>query len=216
MTPKIVDRDEKRLAIALTALGLFAEHGFEATSISAIADAAGVGKGTIYEYFSSKEELTVAAAAAWVGSVERQVRPLLSTSGDPPARLRALLGATTSAFLENPRVITLFLEISLLFLKNDALRERFHLIREVSGPVRAAIIEILREGAESGTFKPEAARDAERIAINLVAFVDGIGMHHVVTPGFIDLAAQVDFHLDGLLAGLLAPPQAAAEERMIP
>ena len=64
MSPKIVDRDLRRREIAMAALEVFAEHGFEATSISQIAAAAGVGKGTIYLYFATKAELTVEAAHA--------------------------------------------------------------------------------------------------------------------------------------------------------
>lgn len=39
------------------AFGLIARNGFEATSIAAIAAEAGVSKGLLYNYFSSKEEL---------------------------------------------------------------------------------------------------------------------------------------------------------------
>ncbi len=47
----------KRELILDTALGLFVENGYIDTKIIDIANAAGIGKGTIYEYFSSKEAL---------------------------------------------------------------------------------------------------------------------------------------------------------------
>jgi len=40
-----------------TTLKLLSEHGFHGTPISLIAQSAGVGAGTIYRYFSNKEEL---------------------------------------------------------------------------------------------------------------------------------------------------------------
>ena len=45
---------------------LFAEHGVEATSVAAIAAAAGVAKGSFYRYFASREELMAALKARFI------------------------------------------------------------------------------------------------------------------------------------------------------
>jgi len=48
---------DKREAIAKAALELIAEHGFHGAPMTMIADKAGVGAGTIYRYFESKDVL---------------------------------------------------------------------------------------------------------------------------------------------------------------
>src|SRR3954447_356937 len=48
-----------RKVIFETAIRLFAERGFESPTIEEIAAAAGTGKGTVYNYFSTKEEILV-------------------------------------------------------------------------------------------------------------------------------------------------------------
>jgi AcrR family transcriptional regulator len=48
---------DKREAIMAAALALFVERGFFGTAVPEIADRAGVGAGTIYRYFESKEAL---------------------------------------------------------------------------------------------------------------------------------------------------------------
>src|SRR4051812_31840826 len=48
---------DKREAITTAALELFVERGFYGTAVPEIADRAGVGAGTIYRYFESKEAL---------------------------------------------------------------------------------------------------------------------------------------------------------------
>lgn len=48
---------DKREAILAAALSLFVERGFYGTAVPEIADRAGVGAGTIYRYFPSKEAL---------------------------------------------------------------------------------------------------------------------------------------------------------------
>ncbi len=48
---------DKREAITAAALELFVDRGFYGTAVPEIADKAGVGAGTIYRYFESKEAL---------------------------------------------------------------------------------------------------------------------------------------------------------------
>lgn len=55
--PIIVDKAQKRKDIALSSKAVILQNGIQNLTISAIAQAAGIGKGTFYEYFSSKEEL---------------------------------------------------------------------------------------------------------------------------------------------------------------
>lgn len=53
----IVDKVQKKRDIALSCRKLFVENGINSLTISQIAKIAGVGKGTIYEYFKNKEEI---------------------------------------------------------------------------------------------------------------------------------------------------------------
>jgi len=53
----IVNKEEKRRNIALSCRELLLEHGIDNLTISQIAETAGVGKGTIYEYFDNKEDI---------------------------------------------------------------------------------------------------------------------------------------------------------------
>lgn len=56
---RIIDKEKKKREIALAALPVFAEEGFSSVSVARIAKAAGVGKGTIYLYFASKDEVVL-------------------------------------------------------------------------------------------------------------------------------------------------------------
>lgn len=50
-------REQKCTEIIKAAIRVFSEHGFDGAKMEYIAKEAGVGKGTIYEYFESKERL---------------------------------------------------------------------------------------------------------------------------------------------------------------
>lgn len=47
----------RREAIAAAAMGLFAEHGFDAVTVAQVAAAAGVAEKTVFNYFPTKAEL---------------------------------------------------------------------------------------------------------------------------------------------------------------
>jgi AcrR family transcriptional regulator len=53
-------RTQKRAAIIAAALELFANKGYHSTSISSIAEQAGISKGLIYNYFDSKKSILLA------------------------------------------------------------------------------------------------------------------------------------------------------------
>jgi AcrR family transcriptional regulator len=48
---RVVDRDAKRLQLVAAAAACFANSGYDGTSMNDVAVAAGVSKGTLYDYF---------------------------------------------------------------------------------------------------------------------------------------------------------------------
>lgn len=53
----IIDKNEKRKQIAFSCKELLFQNGIKNITVSQIAAEAGIGKGTVYEYFSSKDEI---------------------------------------------------------------------------------------------------------------------------------------------------------------
>lgn len=51
---------DTRIRILESAVALFGEHGIDAVTVEEIAEAAGVGKGTVYNYFGAKDDIVVA------------------------------------------------------------------------------------------------------------------------------------------------------------
>ena len=66
-----LNKETKKRDIAIAAMSVFADRGFEAASMNQVAKEAGIGKGTIYEYYPSKEELIATAIRIWMeGMIE--------------------------------------------------------------------------------------------------------------------------------------------------
>ncbi len=81
-----VDRDSRREQLLEAAATVFARKGYHATRIAEIAQAAGVAKGTVYEYFATKEEIFYALLDSWLGRFERELSERLVGIADPLQR----------------------------------------------------------------------------------------------------------------------------------
>ncbi|WP_319641564.1 TetR/AcrR family transcriptional regulator [Methanovulcanius yangii] len=71
--------EEKRKALMEAAIDLFSTQGFHATPTKQISDRAGVSAGTLFRYFSTKEELIdslhTSITAALADAVDEAIRP---------------------------------------------------------------------------------------------------------------------------------------------
>lgn len=68
---------------------LFAEHGYEATSLDLIQRQAGLSRGALYHHFPGKRALFAATLDAVEADVAATLAERAGTKGDPLARLRA-------------------------------------------------------------------------------------------------------------------------------
>ncbi|MFH8434026.1 TetR family transcriptional regulator [Streptomyces sp. NPDC018007] len=83
--------EQTRTLILETALRLFAERGYDRTTMRAIAQEAGVSVGNAYYYFSSKEHLVQGFYDRIAGEHATAVRPVLEGDRDLTARIRGVL-----------------------------------------------------------------------------------------------------------------------------
>jgi AcrR family transcriptional regulator len=85
--------EQTRAAITEAALKLFRENGYEATTMRAIAQEAGVSTGNAYYYFGSKEELVQQFYAHTHADHVAASRTILAAESEFAARLRGTLRA---------------------------------------------------------------------------------------------------------------------------
>lgn len=111
-------RAETRERIFRAALGLFGEDGFQATTVEDITEAADVGKGTFFNYFSNKEDVlsalaevqldkyahAIQAAESGALSPRQALRLLWLRLPEEPGRSQALVRSLMVVFLSSPHV----------------------------------------------------------------------------------------------------------------
>jgi len=111
--PKDVLLPERRTEEILDAAAkLFAEHGYRNTDMEYVAQALKIAKGTVYRYFSSKEELFLAAADRGMRRAGEFVDASIDRHGStsPLDRMAHAVRAYLTFFREHPQFVELFIQ----------------------------------------------------------------------------------------------------------
>lgn len=82
---------ETRLSLMEAALRLFGENGYDATTVKDITDAAGVAKGTFFNYFETKEAILPAIAAHRLEQLDAVLTSREEAPASPVARIKLAL-----------------------------------------------------------------------------------------------------------------------------
>jgi len=99
----------KRERIIAAAAKLFGEKGYHDTTTAEIAESAGVAAGTIYIYFSSKEELLVAVFEEFLGKHMERLREGVDAEPTPEKKIVRLLALGLELMYTNPDSARIFL-----------------------------------------------------------------------------------------------------------
>lgn len=97
-----LDRAEQ---IRKAALSVFARRGFHEATVSEVASEAGIAKGTIYLYFSSKEEILIAILRRYIDGMLDFVDGLLDSSLSVPEILGAFVRRQTELLRDEPDLV---------------------------------------------------------------------------------------------------------------
>lgn len=100
----------KRADILSCAARVFAANGFPGTDVQAVADAAGVAKGTLYLYFPSKEEMFLAAVDHGIQDLRNYIDACVADITDPLQRIGTAIHAYLRFFKEHPELVELLIQ----------------------------------------------------------------------------------------------------------
>ncbi|MGW1681351.1 TetR/AcrR family transcriptional regulator [Saccharopolyspora sp. NPDC002376] len=133
---------------------LFAEQGYELTSVQQIVDAAGVTKGAMYHYFGSKDDLLYEIYARVLRVQHARMESAADSDSPVQERLHAVAAdvvATTAANLDDTKIF--FRSMHLLHADKQA---------EVRGERRRyheRVCELIEEGQRDGVFRTDKSPD---------------------------------------------------------
>ena len=191
--------------ILVAAESLFAEHGFDAVSMSAIGEAAGVSKANVFHHFTSKNELYVAVLRNACKAAVQHLDDLSRNEAPLTERLPQFARAHLENLLEHGQVARLMLRE----LLSDNPRQGQELAEKVYGEKFSRFVAILRAGQQAGELRADidpAMVATMLIGANVFFFESRDVLRHFPDVTFTQDTKRYSTMLaDILLHGILPP-----------
>lgn len=201
ISPKIVDKDERRAEILLSATRVFARRGYDATRIEDVALEAGIAKGTVYIYFESREEILLSAFEEFEKEVLADVREALGTGEPALIRLRSIVSALLSSMEAEPDLARVVLDFwaAGTFEETKVGTEPGIDFGRIYAEYREMLGGLLDEAKREGSVRSDVPDEAPAV---IVGTIEGILLQWIVAPDAVLLERMAEPILDVLLDGL--------------
>jgi len=143
-------KESTRARIINSAKRLFADQGYQKTTILDISKQAGLSEAALYEYFQGKEDLLLTIPGLWVSELLKDVDEQLFGVKGATNRLRKYLWWYLHRIEQAPldaKIVYLFLKTHSNFMTTEVFSnvKKFY----------ARLLDIFEEGRQSGEFRPD-------------------------------------------------------------
>ena len=187
----IVDKVQKRKDIALSCTALFIEHGIKDLTISKVAKTAGVGKGTIYDYFENKEDIVFEIVNILMHEHNEIKKKRLSTATSTKEKIKLFFGFFYEE--QDTELRTLYKEfISISLVSPNEKMIDFQ--TECFESYYQWFEQILQEGIDKG----EIISESLHFAKGLFATAEGLFIASIATRAIPDIQKELDLYIDTL------------------
>lgn len=213
MCARVVDKKEKKDQIITAAVREFAKKGFAKTTINDIAEAAGIGKGTVYEYFKNKEEIINSAFAYFMHSMQFDIQAILIAETNAKEKIEQTLDLFSD--MNNWSTVE-FIELMFDFWAEGIKSQdsRGGLLKDMDKfyhSYREIFADIIVQGMSEGIFKKNI--NPGYVAAVIIGALDGLILQWVLDKANVDFAQAVKTIKSLLLKGILLPtPGETAQE----
>jgi len=168
---------DKRIQIINAAIEVFAKQGLEKGKIADIAIVAGIGKGTVYEYFKSKDEIFKAIEEMFIYQSTKQLKVLSESNKTPTEKLEEILHYSINMHLEMGDVALIIAELWAQHGRGQLHGQKESVFADMYNDFFDIVIDVLSDGVRSGNFRE---MNKEGNAALLLAFIDGIIWQSVI------------------------------------
>lgn len=168
---------DKKSLIIQAAIKIFARDGLVKGKIADIAEEADIGKGTVYEYFRSKEEIFQAIEQMMYSGFTAEFEAIKSSDLSPSAKIRQIMISGLDVFVNMGEAMLIITE-----LWAQTMRGHYHgsspsQVQDFYEQYKNEVESILEDGIRAGEIR---TMNKQGVATLLLAFLDGLGLQFMV------------------------------------
>jgi len=192
-------KEQSTNAILSAAAQVLSQYGYAGTTISRVAEAAGVSRGLLHYHFKNKEELLVKVLQVNMEKNVEMANTVLSNCTSAESFTDSLIAAIKSLFEKNPEYLNLFLEGLVTARYSDLVRRELgNLYRSFRESLEDGLSEMEKTGIISPTIPPDG------LAALITGMLDGLGIQLVTVSGLAKDEENWNYLRKGLLVLLTA------------
>ena len=139
--------DARRREVVATAARLFAERGYDGTSMSELTEATGLAAGGLYHYIEGKDDLLIAICDELLEPLLERAREIVAAGSPPVEHLRELVGAWVAHVVEHRDHMLVFTQ-ERQAIENEA---RWRRVRSQRRAFEKILDEVLARGEADGS-----------------------------------------------------------------
>lgn len=194
----------KRKRIIDAAMKIFAEEGINKGTISSIAKEADVGKGTIYEYFKSKDEIFEEMLDDFFQNMLLNWKKLNDIKMLTIKKLEMIFDYTfeylSSINEQNFHRLIIIIEIMLYAIRKDLQKSTQIDLGKIFRKLYGIIDPIIKDGIKEGVLKNI---DLEYFTFILFSSLDGISLHYYLQRDVVDMEKLKKCSMEMFFGGIL-------------
>ncbi|MCD4812215.1 TetR/AcrR family transcriptional regulator [bacterium] len=204
------EKEMQKQKIIFAAVKVFGSNGYHRSTITQIAQAADMGRGTLYWYFKSKEELFKAIISQihtdWVEQLEAEV----GKSGTLHEKLRSIIYNWLEKVVHHQELYNIFYSV-IGETQGDFAEEMHAAVGSLYKSTICILEKLFNQTVQAKLMRPA---DTHRLARLLVGFIDGMIMQHIfVEP--VNPHAMTEVVMNLLFKGL-RPEQTVSRDEENP
>ncbi len=158
------EQAKRRHEIFHQVVNVFLKKGFQETSMREIAEAAGLGKSTLYDYFKTKDEILVYFFEDQLNDMAAEAQRIAMQNSTADIRLRKIMEAYIESLQAN-KSLFMKLTMELQRLKMESQKQ----IQEKRHAYQDMIRTLIDEGMREGVFRKVNSLLAARLLISAMA-----------------------------------------------
>lgn len=198
MSPRPNVTDERKTQIINAAEGVFTKKGFDEARMDDIAEETGLSKGTLYNYFKSKDDLIIAILDRIFQREFKIFESLDLASMSATDAIWGFTETTTRDVKLMMRLLPITYEFMGLAFRNKFVQTAF---KAYFNHFMDILIPIIQHGIDSGEFRPA---DAKEVALAMGAIMEGTLLLWVYDSSLVDPEQHIRSGMKLLLEGVKA------------